>query len=297
VEAAVTEGATVEPVLELDQAAFAEGLWHRFLAVRHALVGHPLFSLEALAELADSLPPLAIERHVGQQPLLVPGGAPELEGPPSETVLGIESNGKWMVLWNIEQDPRYKAVLDDVLDAAKGYLPRNRDADMRRRAAFLFLSAPNSLTPVHFDPEHNLLLQLRGSKTVHVGRFPDPADQLRELHRYYDGGHRNLESIPGDSETFVLTPGLGVYVSPFAPHWVENGPEASISLSITWRTRRSQRDERVHSFNAKLRARGRSGRPPGESSALDHVKGTIMGTVQTLRGLSRRGPYIFRGES
>jgi hypothetical protein len=294
VEGAVTDRTAVGRILEVDQASFARAFWQRPIAVRHSLAGHPLFSLEALARLADSLPLRAIERHVGEQPLLVPGGAPELEGPPSETVLGIEGNGYWMVLWNIEQDPRYKAVRDAVLDAAEAYLPRDRDASMRRREAFLFLSAPNSITPVHFDPEHNFLLQIRGLKTINVGCFPDPADQQRELDRYYDGGHRNLERIPSESEAFHMSPGDGVYVWPFAPHWVENGPEASISLSITWRTTRSQREERVHTMNAKLRARGRSPAPPGASPAIDRVKGGVVGAVQGLRRLRQRGPHISR---
>src|SRR5438093_3129026 len=184
VDGVVTQRAAGQRILDVDQSAFADAFWRRPIAVRHSLAGHPLFSLEALAELADWLPLRAIERHVGEQPLLVPGGAPELNGPPSETVLGIEGNGCWMVLWNIEQDPKYMAILDAVLDAAEGYLPRDRDASMRRREAFLFLSAPSSITPVHFDPEHNFLLQIRGLKTINVGRFPDPADQQRELDRY-----------------------------------------------------------------------------------------------------------------
>jgi hypothetical protein len=31
-----------------------------------------------------------------------------------------------------------------------------------------------------------------------------------------------------------MPPGDGVYVYPFAPHWVKNGPEPSVSLSITF---------------------------------------------------------------
>ena len=31
---------------------------------------------------------------------------------------------------------------------------------------FIFVSSPNSVTPYHFDPEHNILLQIRGSKVM-----------------------------------------------------------------------------------------------------------------------------------
>ena len=139
---------------------------------------------------------------------------------------------------------------------------------MRRREGFVFLSAPDATTPVHFDPEHNLLLQIRGQKDMNVGRFADPAEQQRELDRYHDGGHRNLERVPEDVECFRLTPGRGVYVHPFAPHFVQNGPAASVSLSITFRTRATERTERAHRANAVLRRRLRAKPRPAGSSAL-----------------------------
>ena len=85
-----------------------------------------------------------------------------------------------MVFWNLEQIPPYRRLLDAILDEAVPFLPK-REGRMGRREAFLFLSAPNSVTPVHFDPEHNFLLQIRGSKEMNIGRFPDRAQERREL--------------------------------------------------------------------------------------------------------------------
>lgn len=267
-----------------------EALGRRELGVRHALADHPLLSIEALAELADALPAGALERHEAKQPLLMPGGAPDLDGSPSETVRTIETNGRWMVLWNVEQVPRYRQLLDSILDELAPYVPA-REGAMGRREAFLFLSAPGAVTPVHFDPEHNFLLQIRGTKRIDVGRFPDRAWELRELDRYHDGGHRNLEEVPPRSSTFVMEPGDGVYMYPWVPHWVENGPAASISLSITFRTRRSERHERVHLLNRRLRRLGLSPRPPGESAPLDHTKAAAA----ALAAWARRGFRPQRG--
>ena len=125
----------------------------------------------------------------------MPGGAPDLEGPPSETVRGIDHNGRWMVFWYLEQVPEYGALLDDCLDEAQTYLPR-AVGPMYQREAFLFLSAPGAVTPVHFDPEHNFLLQIRGRKDMNVSAFRSPETERRELERYYDGGVRNLEATP-----------------------------------------------------------------------------------------------------
>jgi hypothetical protein len=257
--------------------------------VRHDLVAHPWLQLERIAELADRLPAGAVERHRADLPLIMPGGAPELDGPPSETVLGIQSNGAWMVLWNIEDDPRYRALLDQCLDQVERRISLAR-GDMRNRQAFLFLSAPNANTPVHFDPEHNLLLQIHGIKEMNVGRFLDPGLQASELARYYGGGHRNLESMPEDVSCFRMSPGDGTYVPPFAPHFVRNGPEPSISLSITFRTRASERFEYAHRFNAKLKSVPIPMGEPGRWSALDRVKALAVAASDRAndRTLGRR---------
>jgi len=271
-------------LLDLDANACLDAIGRREFGFHHALVDHPLLSLEALAELADALPAGAIERHDAKQPLLVPGGAEELSGPPSETVRNIERNGRWMVMWNLEQISPYKRLMDDVLDEALCFLPA-REGTMGRRESFLFLSAPHAVTPVHFDPEHNFLLQVRGTKEVDVGRFPDRAWELRELNRYYDGGHRNLVEIPPRSSVFHLKPGDGIYLYPWAPHWVHNGPGVSISISITFRTGRSQREENASLFNRRLRRRGWTPLPAGESVLMDGAKAAAV----ALAGWARRG--------
>jgi hypothetical protein len=268
--------------LTIDGVTFAKGFARQPFGVQHALVRHPLLSLDAIADLADEMPGDAVERHRADLPMVMPGGAPELAGTPSDTVRGIESNGCWMVLWNIEQVARYKALLDECLDEVERYVG-DQHGGMRDRKAYLFLSAPDATTPLHFDPEHNLLLQIRGIKDMNVGRFTDPADQQHELDRYHAGGHRNLDRVPEEFSLFRLQPGDGVYVWPFAPHWVKNGPEASVSLSITFRTHASWRAERVHRFNARARQLRISPRPAGQSRVADEAKATAMELARLLR--------------
>jgi hypothetical protein len=259
-----------EDIIEFEDQVFASAFARRPVAVHHNLVGNALLQLETIADLADRFPG-RMERHRADLPVVTPGGAPELEGPPSDTVRNIEHNNSWMVFWYLEQTPEYKALLDRCLDEAEAHLPPNVGST-RQREAFLFLSAPNSLTPVHFDPEHNFLLQIKGQKDMNVCAFPSLAAEQRELERYYSGGHRNLDEMPSEGETFRLEPGTGVYVPSFMPHWVQNGPEASISLSITFRTPASIRAERVQTVNARLRRLRLSPRPPGVSPLTDRAK-------------------------
>src|SRR3954451_23484034 len=185
---AVSTAARTE-LLHIDGAAFEESFSKRPLGVRHTLTDHPLLTLDALADLADRLPLRSIERHRADLDLMTPGGAPELEGPPSQTVREIDTANAWMVLWYIEQDPAYRALLDECLDEVEQFVG-HRHGGMQYRRGYIFISAPNATTPVHFDPEQNLLLQIRGRKEMNVGRFADPADQEAELDRYFAGGHR-----------------------------------------------------------------------------------------------------------
>ena len=269
--------------LDIDGGAFAENFARHPFPVRHSLVEHPLLTLDALADLADRLPLRSIERHRADLDLMTPGGAPELEGPPSQTVREIDTANAWMVLWYIEQDPTYRALLDECLDEVEQFVG-DRHGGMLYRRGYIFISAPNATTPVHFDPEQNLLLQIRGRKEMNVGRFTDPADQEAELDRYFAGGHRNLDRVPGLERQFVMDPGDGVYVYPFAPHWVRNSPAPSISLSITFRTEESLRDERIRHVNARLRRLRLSPKPPGVSRWRDEVKAQAFETARRLRG-------------
>ena len=269
-------------LLSIDGAGFSAAFAERPFPVTHSLVDHPLLTLEGIAELADALPPSSIERHRADLPLVMPGGAEDLDGRPSDTVRNIETNNTWMVLWYVEQDLAWRKLLHDCLDDVEAHVG-GRDGGMLQREGFLFLSAPNAVTPWHFDPEHNLLLQIRGSKEMNVGRFADPADQLRELDRYHDGGHRNIEKAPENVETFLLEPGNGVYVPPFAPHWVRNGDGISISLSITFRTRRSQAAERAHGINARLRRIGLRPKPAGQDPRSDRAKAAVWRGIQEVK--------------
>jgi hypothetical protein len=274
-----------DSLLQIDPSSFSDAFARRPTAVRHNLTDHPLLTMDAIAVLADRLPLAGIERHQAKLPLLMPGGAPYVQGRPSETVRDIEHSGCWMVLWNIEQAQEYKALLDAILDEAERHIGR-REGGMRNRQAFLFLSAPDAVTPVHFDPEHNFLLQIRGTKSMNVGRFPSDDDRQWELDRYYDGGHRNLERMPVDVQAFEMSPGDGTYVPSFAPHFVKNGPAASVSLSITFRTRVSERAENVHVFNSNLRRRLHMANtlPAGSSYTADVTKSAVISSYNRLRG-------------
>lgn len=276
-------------LLEIDPAAFGENFARRPFAVRHNLGDDARLSVEAVAALADRLPEASIEHNRGQVPLVLASGeAPRIEdATPGEIARDIETNGCWMVLKNIEQDPEYDRLLDETLDEVAPFVA-DREGGMGLREGFIFLSAAGAVTPVHFDPEHNFLLQIRGWKEMHVGRFTDPKAEQQMLEHYYAGGHRNLDLKPEESTNYRLDPGNGIYVPVHAPHYVRNGDAVSVSLSITWFTPAIERNARVHGLNARLRRLGLAPAAPGQRAASDQAKASaakvLAAARRTVRG-------------
>jgi Cupin-like domain len=255
--------------------------------VSHTLLDHPLLTLDALAALAERMRAETIEYNRGDLPVGVAPDAAIGNGlSVGDTIRGIETNGSWMVLKFIEQDDAYRALLDELLDTLLPIVTPRTGA-MLKREGFIFISSPNSVTPFHFDPEHNILMQLRGSKAMTVFPADDEAIVAGVEHeRYHLGGHRNTpwrEAFAAKGETFDLTPGEAIYVPVKAPHWVKNGPATSISLSVTWRSEWSYAEADARGMNAVLRKAGLNPRAPGRYPAQNRVKALGYRAVRRLK--------------
>ena len=277
-------------LLEIDRSAFSDAFAWRSIAVRHALVDHPLFTIDAMAELADRLPADSVRRERGDLPLVNRNGYVDVgEGPPSATIRDIERNGFRVSLRDIQHDPQYAAIIDDCLDEVEEILG-DRQGGMRRRTGYLFITAPASNTPMHFDPEHSFLLQVRGLKHVSVAAFEDDSIRQRELDRYYDDEESDFAAMQEVAEDFRLDPGVGVYLPSFVPHWVTTEAGISVSFSIPFYTAYSERAESVNRINRRLRKMNLSPRGPGASEPIDRVKATSFELWGKLREARRKLP-------
>lgn len=245
-------------------------------SVSHRLSSHPLMQLPRLIELAGTLPPTAVEFNHADLPL----SQDYLKTPANgltvlETLHQIENCRSWMVLKNVETDPAYRQLLLECLEPMRA-LTEHVTPGMRTPEAFIFVSSPRAVTPYHCDPEHNFLLQMRGSKTMAVFDRDDPlAIAQTDLEAKVTGDHRNLpftEAMEGRETLFRLTPGTGLHVPMHNPHWVRVDDEVSISLSITYRSRFSTRREAILRLNSRLRALGRTPKPPGRDPKIDSAK-------------------------
>ena len=275
-------------LIELDPAVCAAYFDKKPFHVAHGLGNHKLFALPRLMELARALPEAFVEYNGGNLPVGVTAAQTPRNGlSAEETVRRIAENGSWMVLKRVEQSPEYgsllDACLDDVAAQAGCALPK-----MLKREGFIFLSSPGAVTPFHLDPEHNFLLQVRGTKTVNMwdrdDRFVLPDQELETFYSAFV--HRNLpwrDVYQTTAWQVPLKPGQGLHFPVAVPHWVKNGPEVSVSFSITFRSESSQSRELVYRANARLRKLGLSPRPPGESLLLDQTKRRAFAALAELK--------------
>ncbi len=86
---------------------------------------------------------------------------------------------------------------------------------------------------------------------------------------------------------FELRPGIGVHHPFIAPHIVSTESDFSISMALTYRTRRTDTWTDAHRVNHKLRQYGRKPRPVGDAPRLDHSKATLIRNIDRLRDLGR----------
>ncbi len=244
--------------------------------IAHGLTGHRLFELESLVELSQRIRPVDVEQNLANLPIEVDPSTVQHNGlSVADSIRSIEQNGSWMVLKFIEQDAIYRQLLDEILDELEPVVTARTGA-MIKREAFIFVSSPDAVTPFHMDPEHNILLQLRGEKTMMLFPAADPdltpGALQEEFHR---GAHRNLpfrDEFAGKGQPISLTPGEGLYVPVKAPHWVQNGTATSVSLSVTWRSEWSYREADAHAFNRLLRGAGLSPAMPARYPSQNMFK-------------------------
>jgi quercetin dioxygenase-like cupin family protein len=226
----------------------------------HGLRDHPLLGKQALGELALSMRPVDVEYNRANLPVGIdPADVPDNGLDILETLETIETNGSWMVLKFIEQNPVYREFLHETL-AEIAPAVREVTGEMLKLEGFIFLSSPDAVTPFHMDPEHNILLQIEGKKTMTV--FPADDEELAPgpAHEaFHDGGHRNLQwrdDFAARGTAFELTPGKAIYVPVKAPHWVKVDEGPALSLSITWQSEWAYREMYAREMNALLRRIG-----------------------------------------
>ncbi len=273
VAAPAAPAAAPSSLLGIDPAEFAANFTQVPFFIRHTLGQHPLFQVERLLQLARELPPSCIEYNAGQIPMSIEHEKTPANGlSPEETIRRIAECKSWLVLKHVQRDPAYSALLNECMAEIAAHSEAIAPG-MCSPQAFIFLTSPGSITPIHIDPEHNFLLQIRGSKIVHLydGRDRKLLPETQLEHFYCDRG-RNMVYHDWFEEkgwTFDLQPGAGLHFPVTYPHWVQNGEEVSISFSITFRTPDLDRRRAMYQINDRIRRFKLSPKPVGQRPTRD----------------------------
>jgi hypothetical protein len=286
--------AMAAPRIHVDPATFEP--W-KIQSLTHALSDHPLLQIGALVELGKRQQERKLVRThtadatAGTSFADAPNLHPNTKGA-AATLEDIAKARAWMSLLNVQADPIYRKLIDDILDEVRPIVEQ-RDPGMCYRAGWIFVSSPNAVTPFHMDHEHNFIMQIRGTKRLYAW---DPFDRVvvseRGQELFHDSHSRELVTWSEDfrprARVMDLAPGLGGYMPSTSPHMVENGPEPSITISFTYYTDSTRRRELLYRGNAQLRRLGLEPTPVGASPGRDRVKLAVLSGYTLARNRVRR---------
>jgi hypothetical protein len=202
-----------------------------------------------------------------------------------ETVSHLGENGTWIKLVRVQgYDSEYAQVLDRITSELESLSDFPLRKDMTWVTMTLILSSPNIATPFHLDHETNFLFQVQGTKDVCL--FPATDCDLvpdQEIENYYSGDFDAVHYRPEMQDrgtVFRLAPGEVVHHPPLAPHWVKNGDNISVSISINYCMKCLEKRARVYQANYFLRRMGLKPLPPGLSPLRDSLKWTVISTLE-----------------
>ena len=209
-----------------------------------------------------------------------------------DVLQNIEDCNSLIMLKRVQEYEEYKEFLQACMDE----LGRLCNIDLKRSyrdpVMTILITSPGRVTPYHIDGEANFLLQIQGTKTVHIFHGDD-AEVLSdiELEKFWSGDDtkapRYREHLQQKAWQFELSPGSGVSNPVTFPHWVENGPAVSVSLSMNFK-RVSDTIADAYRINNALRKAGFHPRRPGTSLVLDGVKSGGYRAMRSIKRLASR---------
>lgn len=283
------------PVFYPENTDFSTSFDERPFAFRHSFTSdHPLFSQERLRQLLTNPATKggiyydAGEIRVDQRWDAVPARSKPVE----EVFDSLENAGAWIILRRVNQDPEYNEILEGCMDEVKRLSGRRIDQDRKSQEAMIFLTSPNRVTSYHIDRECNFLMQVTGEKTIHVfDRNDHDVVPDEELEKFWSkDNNAGIYKPQFEDRAFVSTmvPGTGVHIPVNCPHWLKNGNNISVSLSISYQYA-DMRRKNVYQANYYLRKLGLKPTPPGHSHLLDSLKGSAVAAGLEVKRRMKRG--------
>jgi hypothetical protein len=279
--------------IESDPDEFRQKFNERSFAVRHHLSSHPLFQIDELMALAkrtrDNNPTRlyydAGNVKVDQRWDSIPKVGFSIE----DAMQRIEDCGAWIVIKHAQEDPAYRILLDKGLAELTSLAGDDLEPLIKQRDIIIFITSPKRITTYHIDRECNWILQIHGTKTLHVFDQNDrdvlPVTEVERFWAVDNNAPKYKPEFQDRAISYKLAPGIGVHVPVNAPHWVENDNNVSVTLSVNFQFKDTIRAN-VHRVNYFLRRLGMNPSAPGAGPVRDGLKNTFMiGAVKMRRFL------------
>jgi hypothetical protein len=287
-----------------DRALFARNFDHKPFQFRHSLETHPAFQLPALLRAAERLssdPKTAGKSHFES-------GTPDRNSwfgarPEGQTIVdalaSIESGKNWVILKRIHEDPEYGEILRGLVSQISAVAGMDMASVYYDPTMTIFITSPGRLTPYHMDGETNFLAQIHGTKLVYIYDGLDSSVlSQQQMEKYWTGNLPKIdypETLPHGHWQYTLAPGNGVFNPAIFPHWLQNGNEVSVSVSMNFK-RRHDATIGAHRFNHFARKIRIAPQSPGTSAGLDRAKEVLFGrsyeavheAVKAMRGQAKK---------
>jgi hypothetical protein len=258
--------------------------------ITHNLTDYPLLQIPQLMELA--------ERTVQSRPagLYYDAGdikvdqrwdhMPKKEFSAVESMRRIETAGAWLLFKDVQNDPEYKKFLGTGWEKIKARISENLNSQVLREDALIFVTSPKRIATYHIDRECSFLLQIKGTKTIHVFDRADreilPEEEIERFWTVDNNAPIYKPQFQGRATSYKLRPGNGVHIPVNCPHWVENDDNISVSLNVNVQFKDTLRAN-TYRANHVLRTLGLKPTPPGRSPAVDYLKSRSMVPVIAAR--------------
>ena len=291
-------------LIDAEAALFREAFDRRSFAFRHRLANHPLFTVPRLADAAQAI----LDKSDGGRFVAFDArsfaadtrfGTMLARDQLAESVRRLPEGRTWLKISSANDvDPAYAEVLAQFIRDIADLTGRDLDSEITWSSLTIFMASPGIVTPYHIDHESNFLLQVQGEKDVCLFD-QDDRDVLSdiEIERFYSGDVEAARYKPNLQErgtVYHLTPGVAVHHPPLAPHWVRNGDNVSVSVSIGFCTRTLDRRAKVYQFNSFMRRAGLRPARPSQSDFRDRWKAAGLEMATKSNSVSRED-ILFSG--
>jgi hypothetical protein len=267
----------------------------------HRLADLGVFDDEHLVQILDHHPRAKLQAYAPNTPGVSAWPAVDLGRADGVALLdAVRTKGLWLNVIGLESwDERSRELVIRLFGEISEVLP---DLLPETVGATLLISSPGATVPYHFDPDPNVLWQLRGRKRIYIYPARNDAFATRDAREDLVGGYLReyIHYDPTFDEaalTEEIGPGDVLAWAHNSPHRVLALEGMNVTLSTDFQTKRTRRWRHVWGANRFL---GRRLHLPARSTAerglASMVKIGAFGAARKL-GLARPGtPPVITAE-